>query len=88
MLQIYKCYLYKARDSQDLSLLYFNNNITKIETLEPLLLSLLLLLLLLLLLVVVVLVLLLLLLLLLLFYVNCFLFSVILLVFFPLLKSF
>ena len=33
LLLIYKCYLYKARDSQHLSFLAFKNNI-KIKTLE------------------------------------------------------
>ena len=34
LLLIYKCYLYKARDSQNLSFLAFKNNIIKIKTLE------------------------------------------------------
>ena len=34
LLLIYKCYLYKARDKQNLRLLAFKNNIIKIKTLE------------------------------------------------------
>ena len=34
LLLIYKFYLYKARDSQNLSFLAFKNNIIKIKTLE------------------------------------------------------
>ena len=34
LLLIYKCYLYKARDSQNLSFLTFKKNIIKIKTLE------------------------------------------------------
>ena len=34
LLMIYKCYLYKARDSQNLSFLVFKNNIIKMKTLE------------------------------------------------------
>ena len=34
LLLIYKCYLYKVRDSQNLSFLTFKKNIIKIKTLE------------------------------------------------------
>ena len=34
LLLIYNCYLYKAKDSQNLSFLAFKNNIIKIKTLE------------------------------------------------------